>query len=50
MKKIYSAPIVEIEKFEVADIITVSAYLGKQDEAYAGIAGSAYTDVVGIEW
>lgn len=50
MKKFYSAPVVEIEKFEVKDIITASAYLGKTDSAYAGIAGTAYTEVVGIEW
>lgn len=51
MKKFYSAPVVEIEKFEVADIITASAFLGKTDAAYAGLTGdSKYTEVVGIEW
>lgn len=51
MKKIYSAPIVEIEKLDVADIITVSVLGSAESKALAaGVTGGAYTEAVGIEW
>lgn len=52
MKKFYSAPVVEIEKFDVADIITVSV-LGSQvsyDMAKKIVGENAEYAAVGIEW
>lgn len=51
MKKFYSAPIVEIEKFDIADVITAStAYLGADAQANASATDNAYAEAVGIAW
>lgn len=52
MKKFYSAPVVEIEKFDVADIITVSVLGSEASRIMAkNIVGEdAEYAAVGIEW
>ncbi len=51
MKKFYSAPVVEIEKFDVADIITASQFLGSDEiKANAAATDNIYTQAVGVEW
>lgn len=51
MKKFYSAPVVEIEKFDIADVITAStAYLGSDAQANAAATNGTYVEAVGIAW
>ncbi len=46
MKKTYSAPVMDIEKFDVIDVITDSAATVDTKNA----TDDTYTTVVGVEW
>lgn len=48
MKKTYSTPVIDIEKFDVVDIITESVQVTTVGAADA--TDGSYTYAVGVEW
>ncbi len=48
MKKTYSTPVIDIEKFDVVDIITESVQVTTAGAAEA--TDGNYTYAVGVEW